>query len=152
MGDLATAGADPEVGVEGDADACGAARGASSDIIGGSLMFILWRSAGAGAGRASDAVDEIIGVARDEDTTAGTEADLTIRARLAGIPPPEVDAASTAGGVGVTEGEEAAVLAKGLSARGRESTCGAGDLDGSDFGVAEPAVAVHCSMSLVGFR
>ena len=36
-----------------------------------------------GPGRAKEAVEEIMGVARDDDTTAGTEVDLIIFARRA---------------------------------------------------------------------
>ena len=56
-------------------------RDAASATTGGSLS--LFRSTRAGDGRASDAVDESIGVAVDDDTTAGTDGDLIIRARLA---------------------------------------------------------------------
>ena len=44
-------------------------------------LLALYLSVMAGAGRASDAVEESIGVAREEDTTAGTEVALIARAR-----------------------------------------------------------------------
>lgn len=67
-------------------------------------MFILARSARAGEGRARDAVEESIGVAVDDEITAGTEVDFIIFARRAVRSATEVIIGSEAGDV--TVGDE----------------------------------------------
>ena len=73
----------------------------ASAIVGGSFVFIFARSARAGEGRAREAVDESIGVAVDEDITAGTDVDLIIFARRAVRSATEVIIGSAAGDVTV---------------------------------------------------
>ena len=79
-------------------------------MVGGSLTFIFARSARAGDGRARDAVDESIGVAVDDETTAGTEVDLIILARFAVRSATEVI-------IGSAEGNDCAVFANGCLLR-----------------------------------
>ena len=81
-----------------------ATTGSASAIVGGSFVFIFTRSARAGDGRARDAVDESIGVAVDDETTAGTDVDLISFARRAVRSATEVIIGSAAGDV--TVGDE----------------------------------------------
>ena len=63
------------------------------------MTFIFVRSARTGVGRARDADEESVGVAVEEETTAGTDGDLIIRARLAVRSATDVTIVSVAGGV-----------------------------------------------------
>ena len=53
-----------------------------SEMVGGSFVLNCMLS-NVGLGRARDAVDDSIGVAKEDETTAGTDDDLTIFALLA---------------------------------------------------------------------
>lgn len=54
-----------------------------SERVGGKRTLTLFLSNSGGIGRARDAVEESIGLASEEEMTAGTEEDLIISARLA---------------------------------------------------------------------
>lgn len=87
-----------------------------------------------GLGRERDAVDESIGVAKDDETTAGTEDDLTILARLAANSADGLDL------VGVGVDIEAGLLCFFADGTGRDTgieclgTCEEGE---SMFGLGE---------------
>lgn len=138
-------------------------------IVGASLVCSLARSTRTGDGRASEAVDESIGVAVDEETTAGTEEDLIILARRAVRSATDLSSGSDA-----TVGDVVVVFGLGLMALRRPSAENegaivvgeVGDLSALGFGLgiggagfvgevaiiaSNPVFAFHCSASLAGF-
>ena len=107
-------------------------------------MFNFVRSARAGAGRASDAVDDSVGTAVEDDTEAVAGVAFTILARRAVRSPRDVTIGSDEGEV--TAGDARAAFGIGRMALGRPSVR-SGFGFGAGFEASARVRACHCSAS-----